>query len=360
MKNKKLWIGIGIIVAIVIVFIAIYKKHQLPENEDAIRIGLVVALTGSSSGTGQPIANAVSFLKEKYPSAVFYVEDSKSTPIGGIQAVHKLIDVYNVNVVFCEMTNVSAAIADYTDQNKVIFIAPIILDNFVSNWKYTVRDFMTLDEQARADLNEYEKNHIEKGTNLIAIVSNDEFGKSSLKGIKKAIIGHSVVLKDSYSFDNDLEKIKGVVFNVLDKKPDVIFASSFSPSLGQLIKELRTAGFNGYILTTTAFTAPSIQTAAGDGLWGIIHADFSTTKAYDELAEWYNDKFSEKPTLTTFLCHDGIAVIVAAFEKCGSKEANKMLSQLDNVIVQEGAYGELRVLNREVKFNLTTKTIIKK
>ena len=357
--NKKWMILIGIIMVLCLVLFGFMKISKNKANANEIRIGLVVALTGNSSGTGQPIANAVSFFEKKFPSAKFFVEDSKSTPVGGTQAVHKLIDIYKVNIVFCEMTNVSAAIADYTDRNNVIFIAPIILENFVSNWKYTVRDFMTLNEQAKADLDEYEKNHSLDGTNLIAIVSNDEFGKSSLKGIQQALMGRDIHLIGTYNFDNDLEKIKNVVLNVMEKKPSVIFASSFSPSLGLLVKELRVAGFNGYILTTTAFSAPSIQTAAGDGLWGIIHADFYTTKTYDELAEWYFSKFAEKPTLTTFLCYDGIAVVMAAFNACGSKDADELLNSLEKVVVPECAYGDLSVSKREVKFSLTTKTIQK-
>lgn len=358
MKKNKVKLALGLIfVAACMLAVGIYKCKTSGKFENEVRIGLVVALTGNASGTGRPIANAVDFLRKKYPAAKFFVEDSKSTPVGGVQAVHKLIDVYGVNVVFCEMTNVSAAIADYTERNKVVFIAPIILSDFVSRWKYTVRDFMTLDEQAKADIDEYEENHSHEGTNLIAIVSNDEFGKSSLDGIQKAIKGRRVKLIEDFTFDSDPELIKNVVINALKNKPNVIFASGFSPALGTLVKELRASGFGGYILTTTAFTAPSIQTAAGDGLWRIIHADFATTKVYDELAEWYLQKYAEKPTLTTFLCHDGVAVIMAASEMCKTSDSHELLDNLENVVVQEGAYGNLSVRNREVKFKLTTNTI---
>lgn len=358
MKKKYLVFSV-LLVLVCVLMIFVYGNRQ-NHDDKVVRIGLVVALTGNASGTGQPIANAIDFFREKYPAAYFYVEDSKSTPIGGIQAVHKLIDVYNVDVVFCEMTNVSAAIADYTDRNKVIFIAPIILEDFVSNWGYTIRDFMTLHEQAKVDLAEYKSKHLSEGTNLVAIVSNDEFGRSSLNGIRQAAAESPINLLESCTFDNDPETIKNVVINVLTKKPDVIFASSFSPSLGLLIKELRVAGYSGYVLTTTAFTAPSIQTAAGDGLWGIIHADLNQTDVYAQLSDWYSKKYSEKPTLTTFLCHDGIAVIMEAYDIAGTKDPQAVLDSLDKVFVRNGAYGELTVHNREVKFKLTTNTIDKR
>lgn len=347
----------GLIVCICAMLILAVKMRR-PQNQQELRIGFVCALTGSASGTGRPIANSVDFFRQKFPDAKFFVEDSKSTPVGGIQAAHKLIDVDRVQVIFCEMSNVSVAIADYSDRNKVIFIAPIILKDFVKKYKYTVRDFMTLDEQVKVDLLAYEQLRDEGGSNIVAIVSNDEFGRSSLDGLEVALNHSRLRLKADFRFEDDSERIKSVVVNVLKHNPDVIFASSFSPSLGVLIKELRTSGYAGFILTTTAFTAPSIQKAAGEGLWGIIHPDFKTTSTYAALESWYVGKFSERPPLTTFLCHDGIAVLMAAYRaSIGAKSTVKIMDNLKNVVLSDGAYGNLRVDNREVKFQLTTKTI---
>lgn len=352
--TKKLCV-LAICACVLSIFIAMMSRTN---NQRELRIGIVCAITGNASGTGRPIANAVDFLRKKFPAAKFFVEDSKSTPVGGIQAAHKLIDVERVQILFCEMSNVAVAIADYSDRNNVIFIAPIILKDFVRKYRYTVRDFMTLDEQVKVDIAAYERIRDNGGSNVVAIVSNDEFGRSSLDGLLSALVNSRLALKKDFRFENDNEQIKSVVANVMRNNPDVIFASSFSPSLGVLVKELRTSGYTGYILTTTAFTAPSIQMAAGDGLWGVVHPDFVTTSAYTELESWYEGRFKEKPPLTTFLCHDGVAVIMSAYqavEDC--KSTDEILEKLENVVLKDGAYGDLCVRNREVKFNLTTKTI---
>ena len=356
-KNKKLLIAIGIVVFLGIVALVgnVCVRHDIKHKDNVLRIGFVVSLTGSSAGTGRPTANAVELLKKKFNDVEFFIEDSKSSPIAGIQAARKLVDIHSVDIIYCDLTNVAIALLDYTEKMKVVLIAPIILTDFTDRGKFTVRNFMTLDQQVSVVVHKFLEidNAIKsERQQLVAIASNDEFGRNSIDGLNQCLESiNDIVCAKVFYVDNNKESIRNVTLSAKNLNPDVVFVSSFSASLGNIIKCLREDGFNGIVLTTTAFTVPYIRAAAGDAIYNVIYPDFDKTPLYYSLRDEYLSCFNETPPLTTFLCHDGLSFLIKVWHDRDDDNLEDMFKKAEFSEL-DGAYGMLHFKNRELIYKL--------
>ena len=95
-KNKKLLIGIGIVMLIGVIAIVVHTKQKVPEGDDVVRIGVILPLTGVSSDLGKPILEAMKIAENTVQERcgrklLLDVEDGKSTAGGTITAYQKLM-----------------------------------------------------------------------------------------------------------------------------------------------------------------------------------------------------------------------------------------------------------------------------
>lgn len=346
MKRRLLLLVVVGIVAIACIIAG--KRFPIRASHENLKIGFVISLTGSDGKEGSPIANVIEILKDEYPDVSFYVEDSKSQPATGVNAARKVIDVDHVDLVYCDLSNITAAIQPITEAKSMLFMATVLKDDFIESGKYTIRNFVTMEDQSRALLSSL--TDLQGDVDVAILVSNDEVGHSSVKGFIAAAQNSRFHVQSIDEWDEN--NIRNTAIKVASKNTPVIFVSSFSAALGTVIKELRTAGYTGRILTQTAFTFPYIREMAGEAGKGVIHAEFPKTGQYDKLVSLYHDRYHSIPPLTAFLCYDGISMFITAWRASDSKRPESILEELEKVH-HEGAYGELTVVNREIKYPLT-------
>lgn len=103
--TKNLWIGIGVLVLVVV--LAFLVKKPAPTNNEPIKIGAALALTGDAASWGEMslkgAAMAVEELNKKGgihgQSIELVVEDTKSTSQGTLSSVQKLVSMDKVSAI---------------------------------------------------------------------------------------------------------------------------------------------------------------------------------------------------------------------------------------------------------------------
>jgi len=352
MMKKNLILGIVIIVLIVTIGLYFQKTKKPLEETASIRIGAAIALTGYGASFGQSELNAIDLLKDKYPTLKFYVEDNKSAPNSGIMAVKKLIEIHNVDIVYCDLTTVANAVISITNEHEKVLIASVYLNNLLERSPYAIRNLPRGVDEAKLLLdNLYKESPSAK--KIVAIASNDEFGRTSLEDFKMVSMSYDLVITFEDLIPDNEKQIKSFAKKIVVKSPDVVYAASLMPSLGLLIKELRLANYGGEIITTDAFAFPYIQDRAGPYAKNTLYIDFPSTSALKDFEKKYREKYSLEISSTAVLCYDGLSLIIDASLQSGKKPKD-IVNGLDGM-QYDGLYGNVIIDKREIIYPIIVK-----
>jgi ABC-type branched-subunit amino acid transport system substrate-binding protein len=325
-----------------------------PNRTESKRVGLALSLTGFASSYGIPEANAVAILKKTYPGAGFYIQDTKSNATDGLQAIRKLIDTSKVDIIYTDLSNVAAAAIPLTEEKHKIHVASAYLLALLERGRLTVRNLPSGFQESELVLAKLKA--VYPGFSKISVLtSSDEFGESSFASFRHVAEkhGYKVIYRDF--FGEETKVIDTIARKTLDSKPDAIYLSSLSSSLGSMVKEIREAGFKGPILSTNAFSFPFIQKAAGRANFGVIYPDFPEIIKSDNFAIEYRKRFNSSPPPTAILTYTAIKFFLENM-KDNAKQID--LKKVNGKEVSS-PYGKIKFSNREFIYPMIVRYSIK-
>ena len=345
--KRKILVLISIFVSLIFFLSgpAVFAMGKTAGENANLKIGAAIALTGYGAAFGQSELNAMQILKDKYPDIEFSVEDNKSDPKAGITAIRKLIDLQDVDIIYCDLTTVANAAIPLINESKRILIAAVYLNDLISRCPFSIRNLPRGIDESRVLLTYLFENN--DNPKQIAIVgSNDEFGRSSIEDFKtvSSEFNTTIIFEDLIP-DNGVQ-IKSLAEKISSKAPDTVYTASLMPNLGLLIKELRQVGYKGAIITTDAFSYPYIRAAAGQFAKGTIYVDFPSTPRLETFSSIYKKKFETEPATTAVFFYDGISLLIEQSHK-DRGDLLALLSGLDG-LTYDGLFGKLLVKGREI------------
>lgn len=330
----------NVVLKFTIVLFSLFLFGCNSNKSDKLKIGLVVDLSGYTAAFGQGSANAVELLKEKYPDVEFYIEDSKGEPKTGISQANKLLNVYDVDLIYCDLSTVSNAINPILQEKGKVLMATVYLDNLLKINEYAIRNLPSAQSDCELLINFLNVNNLP--SNKVAIlISNDEFGNSAAKIFKGLLNKEGKIVFEDVIPENNL--IKSTVVKLLQTEPNVIFIGSLLPSVGNVIKELKVNGYNGEILTNNSFSYPYISDIAGEYGNGVIYQEFPETQQYLEFKDLYYSKFNIEPIPLSVQCYDGLSFFIENWTGNPEETIAKM-----NDTTFLGIYGTISMRNREI------------
>lgn len=319
------------------------------------KIGALIALTGYGSSFGENEANMVKMLRDRYPNATFLVEDNKSDPRQAINAARKLLDIDRVDILYCDLTTVANAIAPMTKDSGTILIAAVYLADLLERNALAIRNLPRGRDEARLLLD-----HLTQTTktmssrSLVLLGSNDEFGRGSVEDCRALSRDFSVDVIGSDVIPDDATALASFAAALAKRNPTAVYMASLNPTLGTLVRQLRTSGYSGMILTTDAFAYPYIKEAAGEYASGTVYVDFPSTERFATFSKEYSSKFKGQLNPAGVLLHDGLSIILDAYFNNHPQTAADLVAQLEGTLF-DGIYGSLTVRDREILYPLVIK-----
>ncbi len=149
-------------------------------------------------------------------------------------------------------------------------------------------------------------------------------------------IGGEVLLEDSYTNgDNDFSA-QLARLQALDKKPDVIFISSYGIDIAMMIRALREVGYDAPVLGGDSYDDPAIHEALGAKLGNDIYFVTHTwmgPEAHPDMPkfiELYKDMYGEDPD-TSFVATgwDTIMLMAEAVKMAGTTDGAAVAKALE-------------------------------
>ena len=152
--------------------------------------------------------------------------------------------------------------------------------------------------------------------------------------------GGEILLEDTYTNGDNNFSAQIARLKALDKKPDVIFVSSYGVDIGVIIRALREVGFDAPVLGGDAYDDPALHAALGEqfgnDVYFVTHT-FMTAEAHPDMTkflDFYQKEYGAAPD-TAFVATgwDSVMMLADAVKAAGSTDGAAVAKALE-----EGKY----------------------
>lgn len=346
-KTTYVVIGLLSVFAIVIGIYSQFKKDVL--GRPSVKIGLLLAQTGFGADFGQSERLVVPLLKKKYGERVqFILEDNKSDAAKGAAAAKKLIDIDNVDLIYCDLTSVANAISPLLRTSRRVLMAAVTLERLTDENPFAIRNIPNIRDEGEMLLSHFDSKY--PNGRIVLIGSNDEFGRGAVSECTQLSHQYDLTLVGTDFLPDDTALISSLADRVLKLTPDGVYIGSLDARMGLLIKELRTKGFAGLILTTDAFAYDYIMNATGEASKTVVYVDFPLTEAFLQLNEEITDG---QITPAAVLLYDGVCMYMDCIREATIGDQQLEIAEVSCEF--QGTFGLTRLVAQEIKYPLILK-----
>lgn len=309
-------------------------------HADTIQIGSITILTGPTAQIGLETARGAAFMvsyQNKRGGVLgkklgFVSADDANNPQNAVQAAANLIQQQHVVAIAGPTNSVSGiAIQKLQEDGKVPAVAyqsgAEALTGTGSQWVF--RSNTTLNHHFDALVTYLAK---VKGFKRFAFIGwNLAAGASSLAGTQVGIKqnpGTELVYQTQLPLPT--QDFSGPIAQAKATNPDVVLIGAPMPFAGVLAKQIRQSGWNVVLGATGDFVTTDFGQFLGSAANGLIMTDTGHWQCVAKrkvgqafLAAW-NKKFGRPPIANELVGADAVGVILAAIQKAGSTDGQKI------------------------------------
>jgi branched-chain amino acid transport system substrate-binding protein len=343
--NKPTKIIIGIIVAIIIIYGALYilSKKPVPTlKKEPIKIGFIAPLTGDGASYGQTELNSINMAVNEINQKggikgrllQIIAEDGKCDGKEATIAANKLINIDKVKIILGgSCSSETLAIAPLTEQNKVLVLTGIASNPKISDvgeyiFRLTPTDEDFFRPQARAFYNElgYKKVAVLSEQTDYCITAREAF-IDEFKKLGGEVVAVEVSSPKEKDYRTYITKIKA-------KNPEAVVIIPQTPITGGLMaKQVKELMPNVQILGSYSMESSDAIKASEGALNGAIIFSIATDiPSGKTIIEKYKQTYNKEP-VDYFLPLEGwdrVFLVKQAIEYCKDINTDCMKDYLYN------------------------------
>lgn len=335
------------------------------KQQDTIKVGLIVELTGDMPGVGASSKNAAQLAVNEQNSAggisiggkpyqiELVVEDNASKAEQSVAAVNKLITQDNVLAIVGPNASLGAIpAAEIAEYNKTLLITPwstnpkTTLDTTTGKPKdYVFRACYTDPFEGRV-LARFvlEKLKAKKVAVLYDVASEAPKSQADLFRLTFEELGGKTVAFETYTtgdrdFSAQLTKIKSA-------NPDVIFLPAYYNDVGLIAQQAHRAGITQPLVGSDAWSSPELiklsnGTVEGDYFANHYASDIATPTA-KKFIDAYAKQYGNIPDDVAALTYDSMGLLFEAIKKSPSLDRKVVRDSLATLANYPGVTGNIQ------------------
>ncbi|MCB9798782.1 ABC transporter substrate-binding protein [Candidatus Nomurabacteria bacterium] len=325
-------------------------KPAVPETSESIRIGFIGPITGPAAKYGADKAALLALEEINAAGGVngqkleFIMEDGRCEAKDALDAINKLINVDNVQVVLgghCSPETV--AIAPVAEQNQVLLLASLSSNPDIR----TMGDYVfrtTAESVARVPNTTQEMRETYNIEKLAILSEETSYARPIADGIAKgfearggSVVAFESILPEDKDFRSQLLKVK-------QENPDAIYISTQAPDKAILIlQQMQELGMEMQIFGNESVGSIPLIEELGESANGILFDSALYDKTQPEVAQFiekYQSRYGSEPPygLLTAESYDAVYIIAQAIDEVGT-DPEKVRDYLYSVKEYHGASG---------------------
>lgn len=319
------------------------------KNDNNIKIGAILPLTGEGSEWGITSKNSIILAQEEYnlnnPEKQVEVifEDSKTSSKDALNALNKLSSM-NVKFIIGDIISSNVlSMAPVVERNKILLVSPGASNPDISN----AGDFVFRTWQSDALEAEVGAGFVLdslKWNRVAVLYLENGYGTGLAEGFKKNLKnkGRDIVLEESFKVGQT--NFRDILTKVKKSNPDGIYLASYPEENFIILKQLKEQKLNLKVLGTQGFVSPKIEelipTLNYPVCYSIPQPPDSTSKEVKEYLNNYKLKYGVLPGITGDAAFDAFNLLMKGIDDNGY-DSEKVKAFLYSIKGYEGASGIL-------------------
>ena len=346
--KKKFWVLVTIFFVVLLgIFVFVNK-----ENNDTIKIGALLSLTGDNAQQGNLAKNGILVAVEKVNNEggingkmiELIIEDTRTDANGTITAMKKLATLDKVKGIIVTGDIELPIVNQSADKYGIPIMATIctgMLDNHRSEWVYR---YCYNEEQEDAFLMKFVSQDL--GVKRMALLyPNSTAGQAFLKYSKHYIDANRIQVVANIAYD--VQSTNGQredAIKVINSNPEIICARGFGPSLDALLRHIKELGYNGRVVGDLSLSVPSAIKNTNGILGGayIVASDLDLKSESDIISSYakeYTSKFKIAPCFWDAIAYDSFMYLYYGIKE-GEKKSTTFKDAIFSIKPKDLLLGE--------------------
>ncbi len=304
------------------------RKESKQRQEQPVRIGAIVPLTGDAAGYGISLKKGMDLAVEelnKQPDSAgrhlnIVFEDDRNLPQAGVSAFNKLVSVNHVPMVLGAMFSaVTLAIAPIAENQKIVLLSPTssaIELTTAGDYIFRIYPSDSYDGQYLAKFAS-EKLHAKR----VAIVTLQAASTTSISQLFKKLFtaaGGTVVLDETYQTGNT--DFRAILTKINEQKPDLVFLAGTMNETAALLRQAKELGVKTTFLGISTLYDPKFLKLAGDAANGVLFSSpmfdpASQTPEMTNFVSAYHTKYGQAPDILAGYGYDTVNIAALAIDQ---------------------------------------------
>lgn len=343
MLKKK--IGLFLSITMVIgLFAGCKAGNSSGSDSGAIKIGVVLPLSGTVSAFGKSGQNGLKLLEDETNNAggingrkvQFIFQDDEGKPASAATVGTKLISSDNVVAIVGPLTSGCAnSLGPIAVQNKIPMVTGTATNPQVTKAGEYVFRACFIDPFQGTVVSKFASEDL-KATKAAVLYDN---GNDYSKGLAEAFqanfekLGGKIVASETYNtndqdFNAQLTKIKV-------KNPEVIFLPDYYSTVGLIAKQARQLGITVPLLGGDGWDSTDLMKVGGDAVNNSYFSDhYSSDDTSAEVVKFKNDykaKYNSDPDAMAVLNYDAGKILLNAIKAAGKTDGDSIKEALKKV-----------------------------
>jgi len=355
--SKTSKIIIGVIIAIIVIVGIWYgvgrqpKKEEPTMEEEPIKIGVTLALTGNTAVYGTGMKKGFDLAVEEINNAggingrklELIYEDHKSDAKEAVTAINKLINVDKVSVVIDGHTSSCLlAEAPIAERTKTILLGATQTNYKIAEaGDYIFRIIASDAYQGKEVARLINKIGYKK---VALLVVNNDYGV----GLKEVFIeefqklGGEIISVEFY--EANATDLRTQLTKIKAKEPEAIFMPAHVPTtMAAIFKQAKELDIKTQFFTTEGFKDRAVLELTGDSAEGVILT--FPVENLDEYAQNFKaafvNKYGEEPPIYADYAYDAVRIIALVIQNAGTSDSDELKDALYKIKGYRGATGEI-------------------
>jgi len=371
-KQNKIYLGIGIVIAIIVIGGIWYgvsrKPASTPTTKEPIKIGVIGPLTGIRATGGEYMRKGLEMALEEINSEgingekmKLVYEDTQYKPDVAMNGFRKLTDVEGIKfVIGFQNSSCLLSCAPIAEEKKVLIIGYGTQANKISEAGDYIFRTQIASRQELPVVADFIRNKLNLSRIAILYLLSDygiEYNEILTEEFEK--LGGELVASEGFKaeekdFRTQLTKISG-------SNPEAIFVVGASKHIGMIINQAHELGINIQFLGGSPIESKDILNIAGNLANGVIYPYpyniESTIESQKSFRDKYKEKYKEPPTMLAANAYDALKLLAEGIKKCG-ENVECVKNYLYSVKDYHGASGKISFdENGDVQKEFVFKTI---
>lgn len=322
------------------------------QKETSIQIGAVLPLTGSAQVYGQSIQKGIELAFAKLVASeseyqyALSVVDSESDPAKGAELTKQLFGDGAIAVIGGVTTAEALQSVSVADEYDRVLLSPSAsTPQLTGISKYFYRVFAS-DAREGSTMANFATQKL-KVASVVILAKEEVYAQGIEEVFETNFVRQGGEVLEKILFPAVGGDFSGLIDRVMTLKPDAVYLAAYAEEISEMIRELRQQDFKGYILSTSAFSAPEIIEQAGPPAEGVFLTQAGFDAQSDEpmikdFVDSYRAKYGLTPDLFSAHGYDSVMVLAAAINESGAEFASELWSGLRGLRDFQGVTGTLQ------------------